>query len=193
MNPSALARSSRESGFTLIEVLVVLVIIAIISAFAILGLGNLDDDRELQNEARRLTALIEMASDEATLQGRDFGLELSQRGYRFVEYDPLTEQWFEVTGDDLMRPRTLAEDTEFDLFLEDRRVSLRLEAAEVEHSDDDDDDRALSDDYLPHILVLSSGDISPFVLEIFRSTDRTSVQLSASPTGELKVGKSEDE
>jgi len=193
MNPSALARSSRGSGFTLIEVLVVLVIVAIISAFAILGLGNLGDDRELQNEARRITALIEMASDEATLQGRDFGLELSQRGYRFVEYDPLTEQWFEVTGDDLMRPRTLAEDTEFDLFLEDRRVSLRLEAAEVEHSDDDDDDRALSDDYLPHILVLSSGDISPFVLEIFRSTDRTSVQLSASPTGELKVGKSEDE
>ncbi len=192
MNPSALARSSRESGFTLIEVLVVLVIIAIISAFAILGLGNLDDDRELQNEARRLTALIEMASDEATLQGRDFGLELSQRGYRFVEYDPLTEQWFEVTGDDLMRPRTLAEDTEFDLFLEDRRVELRLEAAETKRSDDDDD-RALSNDYSPQVLVLSSGDITPFVLEIFRSTDRASVQLSASPTGELKVGKSEDE
>ena len=55
MNPCALARSCRGSGFTLIEVLVVLVIIAIISAFAILGLGNLGDDRELQNEARRMT------------------------------------------------------------------------------------------------------------------------------------------
>ena len=192
MNPCALARSCRGSGFTLIEVLVVLVIIAIISAFAILGLGNLGDDRELQNEARRMTALIEMASDEATLQGRDFGLELSQRGYRFVEFDPLTEQWFEVIGDDLMRPRTLTEDTEFNLFLEDRRVELRLEAAEAERSDDDDD-RALSDDYLPHVLVLSSGDITPFVLEIFRTTDRASVQLSASPNGELKVGTSEDE
>ena len=195
MNHSALARSARpcrRSGFTLIEVLVVVMIIAIISAVSVLALGNLGDDRALQNEARRMTALIEMASDEAMLQGRDFGLEVSQRGYRFVEYDPFTEHWFEVIGDDLMRPRTLAEDTEFDLFLEDKRIALKLEAAETERSDDDDD-KDLTDDYLPHVLVLSSGDITPFVLEIYRSTDRASVQLSASPTGELKVGTSEEE
>ncbi len=195
MNHSALARSARpcrRSGFTLIEVLVVVMIIAIISAVSVLALGNLGDDRALQNEARRMTALIEMASDEAMLQGRDFGLEVSQRGYRFVEYDPFTEHWFEVIGDDLMRPRTLAEDTEFDLFLEDKRIALKLEAAETERSDDDDD-KDLTDDYLPHVLVLSSGDITPFVLEIYRSTDRASVQLSASPAGELKVGTSEDE
>jgi general secretion pathway protein H len=195
MNPSALSRSAhqcRGSGFTLIEVLVVVVIIGIISAVVILGLGNLGNDRELRNEARRMTALIEMASDEATLQGRDFGLELLLRGYRFVEYDPLTEQWFEVIGDDLMRPRSLAEDTEFDLFLEDRRVVLDLEAAETEQGEDDDDSD-LGDDYLPHVLVLSSGDITPFVLEIYRSTDRASIQLSASPAGELKVGTSEEE
>ncbi len=176
----------------MIEVLVVIVIIGIISAVVVLGLGNLGDNRELQNEARRLTALIEMASDEATLQGRDFGLELLLHGYRFVEYDPFTEQWFEVIGDDLMRPRNLAEGTEFDLFLEDKRVVLELEAAKSEEGEEEDD-RDLSDDYLPHVLVLSSGDISPFVLEIYRSSDRASVQLSASPTGELKVGTDEEE
>ena len=142
--------------------------------------------------ARRMTALIEMTLDEATLQGRDFGLELMQNGYRFVEFDPLTEQWSEVIGDDFMRPRSLAEDTEFDLFLEDKRVLLKIDAAETEKGDDDDD-RDLSDDFLPHVLVLSSGDITPFVLEIFRNSDRASVQLSASPAGELKVGTSEDE
>lgn len=181
------------SGFTLIEILVVVVIIGIISAIVVLGLGNLGGDRELRNEARRMTALIEMALDEATMQGRDFGLELMQSGYRFVEFDPLTEQWSEVIGDDLMRPRSLAEDTEFDLFLEDKRVLLKADAADTKESDDDDDDRDLSDDYLPHVLVLSSGDITPFVLEIFRNSDRASIQLSASPAGELKVGTSEDE
>ena len=197
MNHFALARSARpcrRSGFTLIEVLVVVMIIAIISAVSVLALGNLGDDRALQNEARRMTALIEMASDEAMLQGRDFGLAVSQRGYRFVEYDPFTEHWFEVIGDDLMRPRTLAEDTEFDLFLEDKRIALKLEAAETERSDDDDGDhKDLTDEYLPHVLILSSGDIPPFVLEIYRSIDRASVQLSASPAGELKVGTSEHE
>ena len=195
MNRSAFPRSARPcrgNGFTLIEVLVVVVIIGIVSAIAVLALGNLGDDRELQNEARRMTSLIEMASDEATLQGRDFGVQLLQRGYRFVEFDPLTEQWSEVFGDDLMRPRTLADDTEFDLFLEDKRVLLKFDAAETERSDDDDDSD-ITQDYVPHVLVLSSGDITPFVLEIFRNTDRASVVLSASPAGELKVGTSEDE
>ncbi len=195
MNRSAFSRSARPcrgNGFTLIEVLVVVVIIGIVSAIAVLALGNLGDDRELQNEARRMTSLIEMASDEATLQGRDFGVQLLQRGYRFVEFDPLTERWSEVFGDDLMRPRTLADDTEFDLFLEDKRVLLKFDAAETERSDDDDDSD-ITQDYVPHVLVLSSGDITPFVLEIFRNTDRASVVLSASPAGELKVGTSEDE
>ena len=192
MNPAALARPCRGSGFTLIEVLVVVVIMGIISAIVVLGLGNLGDDRDLRTEARRMSTLIEMASDEATLQGRDFGLELMQGGYRFVEFDPLSEQWSEVIGDDLMRPRRLADGTEFDLILEDKRVLLKLDAAETQKSDDADN-RDLSDDYLPHVLVLSSGDITPFVLEIYRNSDRASIQLSATPAGELKVGTSEDE
>ncbi len=188
---SASARPSHGSGFTLIEVLVVVVIIGIISAVVVLGLGNLGDDRELQTEARRITSLIEMASDEATLQGRDFGLELLQTGYRFVEHEPLTGQWSEVFGDDLMRLRQLAQDTEFELFLEDRRVLLDIDAADSARNDDTDDND-LSQDYLPHILILSSGDITPFRLEIVRNTDRTSVALGVSASGEITVGTSDD-
>jgi general secretion pathway protein H len=195
MIPSALARSTRPcrgGGFTLIEVLVVVVIVGIISTIVVLGLGSLGDDRELQKDARRMASLIEMASDEATLQGRDFGLEIMQTGYRFVEYEPLTGQWAEVIGDDLMRPRQLSEDNEFELFLEDKRVLLEPEAAETAKKDDDDADD-LGEDYLPHILVMSSGDITPFVLEIVRMVDDASIQLSASPAGELKVGTDENE
>jgi len=190
-NVSAAARPRYGSGFTLIEVLVVVTIIGIISAVVVLSLGNLGDDRELQTEARRITSLIEMASDEATLQGRDFGLEFLQTGYRFVEYDALTGQWSEVFGDELMRLRQLAQDTEFDLFLEDRRVLLDIDAADSAQNDDADDNY-LRQDYLPHILILSSGDITPFRLEIVRNTDRSSVSLGVSANGEISVGTSDD-
>ncbi|MEE8539632.1 MAG: type II secretion system minor pseudopilin GspH [Woeseiaceae bacterium] len=190
-NVSAAARPRYGSGFTLIEVLVVVTIIGIISAVVVLSLGNLGDDRELQTEARRITSLIEMASDEATLQGRDFGLEFLQTGYRFVEYDALTGQWSEVFGDELMRLRQLAQDTEFDLFLEDRRILLDIDAADSAQNDDADDNY-LRQDYLPHILILSSGDITPFRLEIVRNTDRSSVSLGVSANGEISVGTSDD-
>ena len=190
-NVSAAARPRYGSGFTLIEVLVVVTIIGIISAVVVLSLGNLGDDRELQTEARRITSLIEMASDEATLQGRDFGLEFLQTGYRFVEYDALTGQWSEVFGDELMRLRQLAQDTEFDLFLEDRRILLDIDAADSAQNDDADDNY-LRQDYLPHILILSSGDITPFRLKIVRNTDRSSVSLGVSANGEISVGTSDD-
>ena len=188
---SAAARLRHGNGFTLIEVLVVVTIIGIISAVVVLSVGNLGDDRELQTEARRITSLIEMASDEATLQGRDFGLELLQSGYRFVEYDALTGQWSEVFGDELMRLRQLAQDTEFDLFLEDRRVLLDIDAADSAQNDAADDNY-LSEAYLPHILILSSGDITPFRLEIVRNTDQTSVSLGVSANGEISVGTNDD-
>ena len=190
-NVSAAARPRYGSGFTLIEVMVVVTIIGIISAVVVLSLGNLGDDRELQTEARRITLLIEMASDEATLQGRDFGLEFLQTGYRFVEYDALTGQWSEVFGDELMRLRQLAQDTEFDLFLEDRRILLDIDAADSAQNDDADDNY-LRQDYLPHILILSSGDITPFRLEIVRNTDRARVALGVSASGEITVGTRDD-
>jgi general secretion pathway protein H len=175
---------ARCGAFTLIELLVVMVIIAVISAVALLSLGILGDDRSLQREARRLTSLIELANDEATIQGRDFGLEVMQSGYRFVEHDPFLNQWHEMLGDDFLRPRQLGEEMEFELFIEERRVLLDTEAAETEREEDDTD---LTDDYLPHILIMSSGDVSPFELRFSRPSDRAAVMLTMSAAGELEI------
>ena len=64
-------RPNRSNGFTLIEILVVIVVIGIISAIVLLGLNNFGEDRELQTEAKRIASLIELTSDEATFQGRE--------------------------------------------------------------------------------------------------------------------------
>lgn len=179
----------RNAAFTLIELLVVIVIIAVISSVALLSLGILGDDRELQREARRLSSLIELANDDATIQGRDFGLEVMRSGYRFVEHDPLLNQWHELLGDDLLRPRQLGDGMEFELFLEDRRVLLDTEADELER---DEEEGQPGEDYLPHILILSSGDVSPFELRLSREIDRATLTLTMSPAGELEL-QSDDE
>jgi general secretion pathway protein H len=181
---------SGGQGFTLIEVLVVVVIIAVISAVALLSVGILGDDRNLQREARRLSSLIELANDEATIQGREYGLELLQSGYRFVEHDPLLNQWHELLGDDFLRPRQLEEGMEFQLFLEDRRVLLDTSAADTEREGADTDP---TDDYLPHILIMSSGDVSPFELRILRPSDRAALTLTMSLAGELEIRDDDQE
>ena len=191
------ARDSR-SGFTLIELLVVIVIVGIVSAVVMLSAGLLGSaERELEEEARRLEALVELAEDEALMQGRDFGLELLQSGYRFVEHDPQSRQWFELAGDELLRPRQLEEGLSLALFLEDRRIELDARAAEIaggadgdedeEQEEEERDERDGEDDYAPHVLILSSGDVTPFQLSILRETDGAEVVLATNPAGELEV------
>jgi general secretion pathway protein H len=201
---SAECRSSVGSGFTLIEILVVVVIVGIISAMLLISFNLLGNDRNLQKQATRLASLIELTLDEATLQGRDFGLEVMRTGYRFVEFDPYLERWNEVIGDDLLRPRDLDEDQEFELFIEDRRVTLEYDAADIEVDPDDEPDDSRSnarnydrrdplDVYAPHILILSSGDTSPFELKVVRQIDQASITVTMQPNGVLEIGANDDD
>jgi general secretion pathway protein H len=183
-------RPNRSNGFTLIEILVVIVVIGIISTIVLLGLDNFREDRELQTEAKRIASLIELTSDEATFQGRNFGLRLMQNGYQFFEHDPLTGIWREVFLDDLMRQRQLTQGTKFELFLEKKQILLDTVTADSAPNNNTEDD--LTQEYLPHIFILSNGDITPFNLEIIRNIDQTRIVLSVSANGMIKMGTSEN-
>ena len=187
---SGLRPNCLQRGFTLIEIMVVVVIAAIVSSIVIMSMNIVGDDRDLQQETYRMATLIELAVDEATLQGRDFGLEVMREGYRFVEFDPFTTRWAELIGDDMLRPRQLAEGLEFELIIENRRIELSTNAAVME-TKDDDADRDQFDEYLPHALLLSSGDITPFNLTMIRQADDTALQLRVLPNGDIRTG-SED-
>ena len=189
MRPARRSRHGKRGGFTLIEVLVVVLIMAIISAMLLMSFGILGDDRALQQQARRISSLIELATDEAIMQGRDFGLEFMQHGYRFVEHDAALDQWHEVVGDELLRPRPLEEGMEFELFLEDRPVSLAEEAADTDVEEDSGDRER--NGYLPHVLILSSGEVTPFNLRLVRWADRSEVRMEMTLNGEFEINADE--
>lgn len=181
-----------QRAFTLIEVMVVVVIVGIISAVVLLSTGLLENDRDMQEEARRIGTLLDLAADEALLQSRDFGVEFTQQGYRFVEFDPFQEQWYELAGDDLLRPRTLTEDLRFELFIEDRRVLLGAEPATLGNDDEELDDRRKAN-YAPHTLILSSGQLSPFKLALIRDRDRLERMIEVTPQGTIEIGSGADD
>ena len=183
---------SASHGFTLIEILVVIAVAAILVTIAVMSFNLIGNDRAVQNQVIKLSSLIDMASDEAQIQGRDYGLEFLEAGYRFVEFDPFLETWSEVIGDELMRPRDLEDDMVVELFLEDHRVLLQA-AAESFEDEDDDSKRDNTDDYLPHVLIMASGDITPFRLDIVRLTDDLAVGLKMEFGGELEIVRDDQE
>ena len=194
--------TSLQRGFTLLELLVVTSMIAILVTLAVVSFNLLGGNRELDQQATRMAAILEVVSEEAQMQGRDFGIELMLEGYRFVEYDPFFDTWFEVTDDDLLRQRQLGGEMEFGLRLEGRQIQLPLQAEELEEPEDPEEvdpfqppqlDRDLSDDYLPHILLMSSGDISPFEVTIYRLFDEATIGIRKELGKDIEIVRDGDE
>ncbi len=179
----------RSGGFTLIEILVVIVIIGIVMSIAILSITLAGGDNQLRDEAQRIVSLVEVAKDESLLQGREYGLEFMQGAYRFVEFDPLTGQWSEIIGDDTLRLRELPEELELELYIEDRRVMLKSDPANMSS---EEEDRPGIERFAPHVLIYSSGDMSPFEVHFVRRIDDGVVSVQGDLAGTLEIVAAED-
>ena len=55
---------SNKKGFTLIELLVVIVLLGIVTSFAVLSMGTGSSERKMEEEAKRLHALIKLVREE---------------------------------------------------------------------------------------------------------------------------------
>ncbi|BCQ24639.1 GspH/FimT family pseudopilin [Caballeronia sp. NK8] len=91
----------RQAGFTLLEMLVVLVIAGLLVSLASLQLTR-NPRTDLNEEAQRLALLFESAGDEAQVRARPIAWQPLDGGFRF---DIRTEDGWRPLRDDLLRPR----------------------------------------------------------------------------------------
>ena len=96
-------RTSPIRGFTLLELLVVLVLMAV--ATSLISISAAPDPRQsLTEQARRLGLLITLASDEARIRQQPISWEGDLNGYRFVSEAGGERQL--LSDDDLLHERT---------------------------------------------------------------------------------------
>jgi len=95
------------SGFTLIEIMVVLLIIAITLGMVGINLQRGDNNR-VQEEADRIVILLQAAREEAILQGQVFAVQFNTDGYRFLRLNNKGKLEL-IEKDDVLSPRELPE------------------------------------------------------------------------------------
>ena len=133
-------------GFTLIELLVVIVLLGIITSFAVLSMGTGNIERKMEEESKRLHALIKLVREESIIQAKEIAMEINRQEYSFLEYKD--KKWIPLTSK-VFHPRSLSD--ELELRVETDVKSKIFEEKELK---------------LLRLYFLSSGEQTPFEINI---------------------------
>jgi general secretion pathway protein H len=167
-------RPVRSKGFTLVEILVVLVIMALVISIAVLSIGTTGRDQQLDEETRRIQGLVELLHERALLEGRDFGLRIEPTAYEFVVYSADRDRWLTLTGESEFRRRDLPKGVTFELELDSVQVVLKPV------------DKTFSTDAPPpppQVAIAASGEGTPFRLTLLRDATQARASVDGDAFG----------
>ena len=189
-------KNNNQHGFTLLEIMLVLLLIGMISVGVVMTLpDNLNSEDQVDWQAQRFSALLQFAEDEALMSGRELGLVFSKRnkGYQFAFYDYSKKKWLAFLGEKTLKQVELPDTVEIEYNL----LGSVWDEREVEDEDGFIDDQYLvdisteeeRDSLTPQVYVMSSGEVTPFSVEFSaqgkertRETQTVSVSMSGAIT-----------
>jgi general secretion pathway protein H len=179
----------QSRGFTLIELMVVVLIIWMVAATVVLSVGVTGRDSELEKESERTFALLNYTREKAEVQTREFGLFCNDSAYEFLTYDARKSIWRSVDEDEALRRRELPAGLKIRLVVEGRQVVLkRPEDEERENRGKDKDNKDKEDkERLPQVMIFSNGDLTPFEITLEREGAGRSVTLASNDQGKIEA------
>ena len=165
----------RSKGFTLVEVLIVMLIITVVISLTVLSVTSTGRDSQLDEESRRIEGLLGLLHERALLEGRDFGLRIGPTAYEFVAYDTRRNLWLMLDQEREFRHRELPKGITFQLQLDSQTVVIKPI------------DRDLSNGAPPNpqIAIAASGEGTPFRLILVRDATQAKTAVDGDALGKI--------
>lgn len=162
----------RPAGFTLLEVMLVLLLMGLATGYVMLNAFGASQGEKLEEQARRFQVVFDMAADFAVLNQQQLGLRLEEKDneYSFMILDD-EDRWQRLEGLPGLEAHTLPEpfalqltlddlpwqedDSLFDSGVFDEELSVSDEGVDIGN----EEEKLIPP---PQIMIMSSGDITPF-------------------------------
>jgi general secretion pathway protein H len=186
----------KTSGFTLIEMMLVILLIGVMASFVQFNAGGDQKEKLLKQTSMRFAGVFEIAAEYSMLNNVELGLLVDKNSYRFLAYDG--SRWTDVGENELLVSTVLPEGIEVALELDDLPIEEPLlfdtELLKENGFDNGDNNESNFDEetkeekntdnrgrsternsssndrikkLIPQVYILSGGDISPFSLTFY--------------------------
>jgi general secretion pathway protein H len=152
-----------KQGFTLIELMIVLVILSITFTFALIAFGDFGESKRILFSAEQLVNNLRFAQYQAILETSTFGLRIDNAGYQILRFNP-NAQWSVVSNQSIFKPFYFPKNTLITVYTDNHPRPGK-----------------------PTIIISASGSLTPFKI-IFGSNKENKVAiLSGSAQGDLNL------
>ncbi|MCU7995875.1 type II secretion system minor pseudopilin GspH [Shewanella glacialipiscicola] len=185
----------RHAGFTLMEVMLVMLLMGLTAAAVTMSIGNSGPQQALDRTAQQFIAATEMVLDETVLSGQFMGIVIEKTSYQFVFYKD--GKWQPLDEDRLLSEKEMEPGVVMNLVLdglplvqEDEEDNSWFEEPLIEPSSDDKKKHPE-----PQIMLFPSGEMSAFELTFIAKTDKrqqAEALVTGDALGRLTVGRADE-
>jgi len=170
---------TRRRGFTLLEILLVILLIGILASAVVLNFSGDTAEEQVNKEAVRFQQVFQFIAETAQLRQQEWGLIVTQNSYAFVYFTDNGWQW--VQEPVAAKEYKLPEPVRLQLELEglpgaEQNLLSQLEWQQEEQTAFAETPTAERPP-LPKVFILSSGEISPFRLSLSAEEDLNVFQV----------------
>ena len=160
------SRFSQAPGFTLVEILVVLIIVSVMSGIVVTSLPSSFQNSDFDEESLRLKTVIELIREESLTRASEYGLKTDKDNYSFFVYNEIEQNWTQLNTKPYAEHK-LGYGILLKTTIEDNELIL---------TDEEDEESSVPN--APRILLLSSGEMTPFEITIALGRDKTRTLVS---------------
>ncbi|MCL1059439.1 type II secretion system minor pseudopilin GspH [Shewanella gelidimarina] len=188
---------ARQAGFTLMEVLLVVLLMGLAASAVTLSMGGASQEKALERLAVQFMMSAEMVLDETVLSGQFIGIVVEKDSYEYVYYDYDDGKWKPLEQDRLLSARQMEPGFELHLVLdglplvqEDEEQDSWFDEPLIEPSADDKKKYPE-----PQILLFPSGEMSAFELSFVTRNEMNKeieVVVFGDVLGRLKLDHEDD-
>lgn len=154
-----------KRGFSLIEILVVIIIIGITASFIMFAVGDFGASREVTTSAEKLKNYITLLQQRALLSGENLGLKINNEGYEAYQFS--NNKWQPLPKKGIFH---------FYFFPKKMRVDIKPNPLNS-----------------PQIYIYNSGEVSEFTLNFNTASEEKSLKLIGFKNGNLTLVRNQND